>query len=45
MSTPQPATSSALAPSSCLSLDGWAVLIAFAIAAFVRLGVLKHIPW
>ncbi len=28
-----------------LSLDGWAVLLAFAAALAVRLGVLKHIPW
>jgi hypothetical protein len=28
-----------------LSLDGWAVLLAFAAAVAVRLGVLKHIPW
>lgn len=28
-----------------LSLDAWAVLAAFAIAAFVRFGILKHIPW
>ena len=28
-----------------LSLDAWAVFAAFALAAFVRFGVLKHIPW
>ena len=28
-----------------LSLDAWAVLAAFTLAAFVRAGVLKHIPW
>jgi hypothetical protein len=28
-----------------LSLDTWAVLLAFAAALAVRLGVLKHIPW
>jgi hypothetical protein len=27
-----------------LSLDGWAVLLAFALAALVRAGVFKHIP-
>jgi len=27
------------------SLDTWAVLLAFAIAALVRAGVFKHIPW
>ena len=28
-----------------LSLDGWAVLLAFVLAALVRAGVFKHIPW
>jgi hypothetical protein len=28
-----------------LSLDTWAVLLAFALALLVRLGVFKHIPW
>jgi len=28
-----------------LSLDSWAVLLAFALAALVRAGVFKHIPW
>jgi hypothetical protein len=28
-----------------LSLDVWAVIAAFALAAFVRAGVLKHVPW
>ncbi len=28
-----------------LSIDVWAVIIAFLLAAFVRAGVLKHIPW
>jgi hypothetical protein len=28
-----------------LSLDGWAVLIAFALALAVKLGILKNIPW
>ena len=45
MSSPQPAVSPAPAQPFRLSLDGWAVLIAFALAAFVRFGVLKHIPW
>lgn len=27
------------------SLDTWSVLAAFALAALVRLGILKHIPW
>jgi hypothetical protein len=28
-----------------LSLDGWAVALAFAVAALVRCGILKRIPW
>jgi hypothetical protein len=28
-----------------LSLDSWAVLTAFLLAALVRLGLLKSIPW
>ncbi|MHB1022375.1 MAG: hypothetical protein ACYC46_02840 [Acidobacteriaceae bacterium] len=28
-----------------LSLDGWAVTLALALALLVRLGALKHIPW
>jgi hypothetical protein len=28
-----------------LSLDTWAVLLAFLLAALVRLGLLKSIPW
>ena len=28
-----------------LSLDGWAVTLALALAALVRFGVLKHISW
>jgi len=28
-----------------LSIDGWAVAIALALAALVRLGVLKHVGW
>jgi len=28
-----------------LSLDGWAVLLAFALAALVRAGLFKHVPW
>ena len=27
------------------SLDTWAVLLAFTLAALIRAGVLKHIPW
>jgi hypothetical protein len=28
-----------------LSLDTWAVLLAFFLALLVRTGVFKHIPW
>jgi hypothetical protein len=28
-----------------LSLDTWAVLVAFLAALLIRVGVLKHIPW
>lgn len=28
-----------------LSLDSWAVVLAFALALLVRAGVFKHIPW
>jgi hypothetical protein len=28
-----------------LSLDSWAVLIAFAAALLIRTGVFKHVPW
>lgn len=28
-----------------LSLDVWAVIAAFLLAAFVRAGFLRHIPW
>jgi hypothetical protein len=28
-----------------LSLDGWAVLTAFVLAAVVRFGIVKHVPW
>ena len=28
-----------------LSLDTWAVLLAFAAALVVRLGILKTVPW
>ena len=27
------------------SLDTWAVLLAFTLAALIRAGVFKHIPW
>jgi hypothetical protein len=28
-----------------LSLDAWAVLLAFLAALLIRVGVFKHIPW
>ena len=28
-----------------LTLDWWAVLLAFALAALVKFGVLKNVPW
>jgi hypothetical protein len=28
-----------------LSLDTWAVLLALAAAALIRLGLLPHVPW
>ena len=28
-----------------VSIDAWAVLLAFVLAALVRVGVFKHIPW
>jgi len=28
-----------------LSLDTWAVLLALVLAALVRAGVFKHVPW
>jgi hypothetical protein len=28
-----------------LSLDTWAVLVAFLLALLVRVGVFKHVPW
>jgi hypothetical protein len=33
------------AKSKRFSLDTWAVLLAFTLAALVRAGVFKHIPW
>jgi hypothetical protein len=32
-------------PSSRLSLDTWAVLLAFAAVLLVRFGILKTVPW
>jgi hypothetical protein len=44
MSDQQPIQSQAAQPFR-LSLDAWAVFIAFALAGFVRFGILRHIPW
>jgi hypothetical protein len=33
------------AKSRGFSIDTWAVLLAFALAALVRAGVFNHIPW
>ena len=38
---PKPRSSSGLR----LSLDTWAVIAAFLLAAIVRAGILKHVPW
>lgn len=32
-------------PRNLISLDTWAVLLAFAAALLVRVGVLKTVPW
>jgi hypothetical protein len=32
-------------PANRLSLDTWAVLLAFAAALLVRFGVLRTVPW
>jgi hypothetical protein len=32
-------------PANRFSLDTWAVLLAFAAALLVRIGVLKTVPW
>ena len=28
-----------------LSMDVWAVIVAFLLAVLVRAGILKHVPW
>jgi len=40
-----PVTTASTSKKPLLSLDTWAVLLAFAAALAVRLGVLKHISW
>jgi hypothetical protein len=35
----------AIAKRRGLSLDGWAVLLAFLAALLVRAGIFRHIPW
>jgi hypothetical protein len=42
MSEAQPAVAT---KAKRFSLDTWAVLLAFALAALVRTGMFKHIPW
>ena len=42
MSEVQPAVA---AKTKRFSLDTWAVLLAFTLAALVRTGMFKHIPW
>ena len=32
-------------PVNRISLDTWAVLLAFAAALLIRLGILKTVPW
>lgn len=32
-------------PTSRFSLDAWAVFTALLLAAVVRFGIVKHIPW
>jgi hypothetical protein len=32
-------------PSRLISLDTWAVLLAFAAALLVRFGIVKSVPW
>jgi hypothetical protein len=32
-------------PANRISLDTWAVLLAFAAALLVRFGILKTVPW
>lgn len=38
-------TAAAQATNRGFSVDAWAVLLAFVLAALVRAGVFKHIPW
>jgi hypothetical protein len=40
-----PVTTQAPAAKGGWSIDAWAVLLAFVLAALVRAGVFKHIPW
>jgi hypothetical protein len=35
----------AIAKRRGLSLDGWAVLLAFLAALLVRAGIFRHVPW
>jgi hypothetical protein len=40
-----PTTRPAIKSGFTLSLDVWAVTVAFALAALVRVGVLKNVSW
>jgi hypothetical protein len=42
---PKPPPESAAKSIPRLSLDTWAVLLALAAAALIRLGVIPHVPW
>lgn len=45
MSQQGKATAATPATKAGWSIDAWAVLLAFVLAALVRAGVFKHIPW
>ncbi len=38
-------TAAATKPTLKISLDTWAVLLALAAAALIRLGLIPHVPW
>jgi hypothetical protein len=44
MSTASP-TNEPAGKNALLSLDGWAVLIAFLLALAIKFGILKNVPW
>jgi hypothetical protein len=45
MSQPQEGTFAVANKARSFSIDAWAVALAFVLAALVRAGVFKHIPW